>query len=523
MTSLAIEEGIDAVGCRETSLGRHAREVLLAVLLGGSLGLLLMQPWEPIPFPISDFGGWMTLLSSSRSATEGFWGLVVEHAREGRLNPLSMAYVAINWALFDMHALGWQLVRAAIMVTVVGTAYVLFRMLGARRGAALVGAGFFVITDSARSVWMLPQAVEHVATLFVLLASLLAASYHAVTRTWRSASATAALLVLATWVREPMVAAVPFVLLLALAHRGQGRLSRPRVERRSLILLSVIGLAVALLNVIPVIAVRFLERSTGYASRFGPENISLGNVTNVLSALMLPVTREPLFPANVVFVFVIATAAVGAGVASRRYRSMLLLAVPLPLCAAAIYVMWPSFPGNYALPYVPAIALVFALALTRLWDVSSAGRALAVGGASVVMGYGALLAVNGRREYAASRLLDVDMVAYVSAMSASQVIVAVDDPRVSGEFGRGLVLYASATRGGARVPASDVTCATAERMLIELPPENVLLRPPDACRSASLSTPTASLTRAATIRNWKTLRTQRWEITADIWHGQGGR
>lgn len=523
MTTAAIAGPVDGLARREASRAWRVSEVLLAVMLAGSLGLVLIQPWEPIPFPVFDFGGWLTLLSSSGSPVEGFRELVEEHAREGRVTPLSMAYVALNWALFDARPLGWQLLRAAIMLSVIGAAYVLVHALGAKRGAALVGATFFVITDSARTVWILPQAIEHVATLLVLLASLLAASYYSSARPRRLAVAIAALLVLAVWVREPMVAAVPFVVLLALSHCGQGRLTSPRVEPRSLILVSVVGMAVALLNVTPVIAVRFVERTAGYASRFGPENISFGNLGNVLSALMLPLTREPLFPANALFMFVIAVAAVGADVAARRYRSMLLLAVTLPLCAAAIYVMWPGFPGNYALPYVPAIALAFALALSTLWDASLVRRAIAVAAASVVIGYGALLAVNGRRQYAASRLLDVDMATYVSARPSARLIVAVDDPQMSGDFGRGLAMYAKATRGHAPVQASDVDCGEAERLIAERSPDVVLLRPPHACTNAGLSRPTASLTRRAVVRDWKTLRPQRWEATADFWHGAESR
>jgi hypothetical protein len=523
MTTAAIAQPVDTGTEHERARPWPLGEAMLAVVLVGSLGLLFVQPWEAIPFPIIDFGGWLAMLSSSDSAAAGFRALVEEHAREGRVNPLSMAYVALNWALFGAQPVGWQLLRAAIMLGIAGIGYTLFRTLGANRGAALAGAAFFVITDSARSVWLLPQAVEHVATLFILLASLVAASYHSAARPQRSAIAIAALLVLAIWVREPMAAAVPFVVLLALSHRGEGRLAIPRAERRSVLLIGVVGIAIAILNVIPVIAVRSLERSAGYASRFGPENISLGNVKNVLSALMLPVTREPLFPANAVFVLMLATAAVGASVAARRYRSMLLLAGTLPLAAAAIYAMWPSFPGNYALPYVPGIALAFALALTALWEGSRIRRALAVAGTCIVVGYGALLTFNGRREYAASRLLDGDMANAVSAIPSSRLVVAVDDPLISGGFGRGLVMYAKATRGQAPAPAqaSDVDCGAAARLVAGLPADVTVLRVGDACRTADLATPTTTLTRTASIRDWKTLRRQRWTTAAAFWHGAG--
>ena len=523
MTSAAIAQPVDGAARRDSLRLQRLGEATVAVLVVGTLGLVLARPWEPLPFPILDFGGWFALLSSLDSATEGFRALVIEHAREGRVNPLSMAYVAANWALFGAHPLGWQLLRAAIMLCVIGTAYVLLRTVGANRGAALAGAAFFVVTDSARSVWLLPQAIEHVATLLILLASLVAASYHSATRPWSRAATIAAILVLAVWVREPMVAAVPFVVLLALCHRGEGRITLPRMDQRSVMLVSLVGVAVAVFNVILVIAVRFLERSGGYASRFGWENVTLSNVKNVLTALMLPVTRVPLFPANAMFMLVAAVAAVGASVAARRYRSMLLLAATLPLCAAAIYVLWPSFPGNYALPYVPAIALAFALALSTLWEGSNLRRGLAVAAACVVLGYGALLVVNGRREYAASRLLEADMVTAVSLMRSSHLVAAVDDPRSSGAFARNLALYATVTRGHAPAQASDVDCGAAARLVAERPPDAIILRPPEACRNAGLGAPTTLLARSASIRSWKTLRPQQWEVTADLWHHAGSR
>jgi hypothetical protein len=520
MTSTAFDQRVGGQSATVVERAGRFAEVVVAVLLAGALGLALVQPWKAIPFPVADFGGWLALLSSSGSAVDGFRALVEEHAREGRVNPLSMAYVALNWGLFDARPVGWQWMRAAIMLAVIAIAFVLFRTLGAKPVAGAVGAAFFVIADSGRSVWVLPQAIEHLATLFVLLASYLATTYYIAARPTASAIGIAVLLVLAVWVREPMVAAVPFVLLLALSHRGEGRLALPTVERRSALLVSVTGAAVMLLNVIPVIGVRFLEHSSGYASRFGMENISLGNVKNVLSALFLPVTREPLFPANVLFLIAIALAALGSAAAARRYRTWLALAATLPMCAAAIYVMWPSFPGNYALPYLPATALAFALALSVLWDASPLGRAVAVVSALAVIGYGALLGVNGTRQYTAARLLDADMATFVSGNPSSRLVVAVDDPRVSGEFGRALVLYATATRGRASAQASDVACVDAERLTAALSPDVVVLRPADACHSAGFGPPTTLLRRTALIRDWKTLGLQRWEATAAFWHGE---
>lgn len=523
MTGAVLGSAGESAVARERVRLRGAREALLAVAVLGSIAVLLFRPWEALPFPIVDFGGWLVLLSSSDSAVAGFRSLVAEHAREGRVNVLSMLYVAVNWALFGSHPLGWQLLRAAILLGIIGAAYALVRKLGAGRAPALIGAAFFVLTDSARSVWMVPQAMEHVATLLVLMATLVAASYHTPGRAWRSASLIAAPLVLAIWVREPMVAAVPFVVLVALCHRGDGYLATPRIDGRSVLLVSIIGGAVALLNVVPVVAVRSFERATGYASRFGVENISVSNVKNVLAALTLPVTREPFFPANVMFILAIGVAAIGIDSRARRYRAMILLAASLPLCAALIYVMWPSFPGNYALPYIPATALAFSLALSTLWRGSSVRRGIAVVAAGVVVAYGVLLTINDRRAYASARFLDAEMARVVSETRSSHLIAAVDDPRLSGGFGRGLSLYAGATRGKAPPQASDVDCAAGGRLAVAPPPGALVVRPPGACENAPFPAPMASVKRGTSMIDWKTLRSRLQEATADFWLGERAR
>ena len=519
MTSAVLTSGEQSAVARERVRLRVAKETLTAVALLGSIAVLLFRPWEPLPFPIVDFGGWLVLLSSSGSAVDGFRALVAEHAREGRVNVLSMLYVAVNWALFGSHSLGWQLLRAGIMLAIIGTAYAVFRKLGANRGGALTGAAFFVITDSARSVWMLPQAMEHVATVLVLVATLVAASSDTSARSWRPATMIAAMLVLAIWVREPMVAAVPFVVLVALCHRGEGHLAPPQVDRRSVRLVAVVGGAVTILNVIPVVAVRSFERATGYASRFGVDNMSVGNVENVLAALMLPVTREPLFPANAMFILAIGLAAIGMNARARRYRAMLLLASSLPLFAALIYMMWPSFPGNYALPYVPSIALAFALALSTLWGRSPIQRGIAVASASVVVGYGVLLTINDQGAYASARFLDAEMARIVSETPASQLIAVVDDPRLAGGFGRGLSLYAAATRGKAPPQSSDVDCAAAVRLVASPTPGSLVVRPPGACDNAAFPAPTVSVRRRSSVVDWKTLRSRSQEAAADFWVG----
>lgn len=504
-----------AVDHRAVTLGEAA--VVLALL--GGLGLSLYRPWEPIPFPIVDFGGWLVLLTSSSGVFEAFRALAAEHAREGRINPLSMGYVALNWGMFGDSTPAWQLLRGAIMLAIAGGAYVLLRRLGAHRGAAFAGSCLFLVADSARAVWLMPQAFEHVAAALVIGAAVAALDYGRTAQPRTRAALIALLLVLAVWVREPMVAAVPFVVILALTHRGDGRFEWPRIDRRSVELVAVVGIAVLVLNAVPVFAVRAVTEPGAYASRFGPENISAVNVRNVAFALLLPITRAPWFPANALFVLAVAIALVGTSDRVRAFRRALVVAATLPLGAAMIYVMWPGFPGNYGLPYLLGVVIIFALALTVLWTGARWRRGLALVATTVVVGLGSVLALNDRRQYTAARLLDVDMATTVSTVLGSRPLeVAFEDPTRSGAFGRALRAYSMAMLDAPNAPASDVDCASAAATAVGEGATGVL-RPPHGCSAARMPNPTTVLRRSTVIRDWKTLRSQPWDVTAELWDG----
>ncbi len=502
-------------------------EALVVVSLLGALGMMLYRPWEAIPFPIVDFGGWLSVLTSSGTISDAFRALVVEHAREGRINPLSMAYVALNWAFFGDSTAGWQIFRGVIMLAIAVGAYVLLRLLGAYRGAAVAGACLFLLADSARAVWLMPQAFEHVAASFVVAASLAALSYYRSPAPRARAALIATLCVLAIWVREPMVAAVPFVVLLALSHRGDGKMILPRIDRRAIELVAIVGIAVLILNAVPVFAVRAVAEPGAYASRFGPENVTLANIRNVGFALALPMTRAPWFPANAVFLVAILVAMIGKSERARAYRRLLVVAATLPLGGALLYMMWPGFPGNYGLPYLLGVVIAFTLALTALWQGSGPQRGLAAVIVVVTLTFGVLLAINDRRTYAAARMLDVDMAAAVTAVRGSPHLeVAVDDPARAGAFGRALRAYSRAMLGGREASASDVDCTTAATRTPSPPAGVVVLRPPHGCVGAPIPRPTSVLRRTTTIRDWKTLRSRPWEVTAVLWHSDmtsGGR
>ena len=496
-----------------------AREAFVLAVLLGTIGAVLFRPWERLPFPVHDFGGLLTMLRSTSSGIEAYKVLLIELASEGRVTPLSMAYVTANWALFGTDPLGWQLVRACVMVAVAVAGYLLARALRVRRGAAVIAACLFIVADSARALWQMPQAFEHVAALFTILAALFAVGYQESVRWKARAGIIAAFIVLSIWVREPMIAAVPFILALALMYRGEQPPQRPKLDSRSLLLIGVTAAGVVVLTLVPLFIVRTLfEQPGGYATRFGLGNVTLANGVNVISALVLIVTREAWFPANAIAGIAIGVAALGRGAGASRYRSLIAVAAVLPLSAAVIYVMWPSFPSNYAFPYLVGIALAFGLALTRLWERSLVGRVLAVTASCVVLAYGMLLAMNERQQYAAVRRLDADMAQAVSeGFGNTWLLAAVDDPMHSGHYANGLRLYTLATTGAAPDSAKDVSCDEALRVVHDKTPDVLVIRPTHECASSPLAETATVLRQEARGRDWKTLRPERSHVLAQAW------
>jgi hypothetical protein len=69
----------------------------------------------------------------------------------------------------------------------------------------------------------------------------------------------------------------------------------------------------------------------------------------------------------------------------------------------------------------------------------------------------------------------------------------------------------------------DVECAEAERRIAELPRNVVVLRAPGSCDDLDAREAAIVVTRAASTRDWKTLRSRRWETTAAFWHRAGAR
>lgn len=484
---------------------------------------LIYQPWVAVPFPVTDYGNWLAVLNDADRPGVAFEELVRQHLLEGRLNPLSMAYVASNWALFGSDVVGWQSCRFVLMLAVAVLAYALMRRLGVRPVAAAGGTALFVIADSARAAWITPQVFEPVAALGILSAGTVATRFQESVFPLRNGFALGALLVLAIWVREPIVACVPFVLLVAFMRQPGGEITWPRVSRRNLQLLATVGGLVVVFNALPLFAVRHLAEEGGsYASRYSLDALSFAGMRNVMFATHLPITRVPAFPANALYQLLIASAWVLA-VMARRSKSPsapFVLPMSLPFFGALIYMPWPAFPGYYAFPFLFGVALLLAISIDRLTlHARHAVRVASFGGVAIIAGYGLLLALNDRAYYRAQRLAEIALIrAVANAPLAPRLVVPVRDTARSGRIADGYRRYARALGWPSPPEARDVPC---DDVGPELARGAIVLGIPEECEATWHSWPTQAqrVRYEFTARDWKTFRSRRGAVEGRVWTG----
>jgi hypothetical protein len=436
----------------------------LAWLFWVTVALLIDRPFQEQPLPIRDWAGAMAILGPTDGVQDAYRALMGEFASEGRFQPAFMAGFAAQWAVFGTGTIGWQTVRFLLFVALFLAMTVLARDLGSSPVAAAVAVGLWLVVSGGREAWSLLQVAEPVAALFITVAALAAIRASGPRRTVMTATAALAL-VLGIWSKETAIVAAPFIVGL-LAFRRDGEWSwRSFARPGALVQVAVIALAVAA-ALLPILRVRSHASSLAYGSRFDVAGISVSRLMNAVSAIVLPVTREWWFPANIVFLgLLIAGWMLLIRRAGPRHVIALVVLLAFPLCGAVLYSAWPAFPGYYALPFAISMGALFAIALTTLWGADRIARLAASGGVAVIVLYGSVLAWNGAAGERSIRTLDYAAVQMTSRMPPDRpLVVGVPDPARSGGVARGLLLYARAI-GSERVPSQgqDWSCDDALR------------------------------------------------------------
>ncbi len=351
----------------EANLGAFPLAPFACLALAGLAALLVYQPWRPEPFDILDFSEFLTVLRGSTGFFDRFRSLATYYGTQGRVNELGYVIIAATHQLFGLRPQAWVAVRDVQAAFVVPMAYIALRAFGATRLAAGLGASVFLFGTAAASSW-LRQTGEPLGTVFLMIATLLALHWERMRQHARGAVALFGVLVGMLLCKETLVAAVPFLCLVALMSGSLWECNRWTVARRlwSFTLTSLAACAVLGGLLAWSYSVR---KSDAYAALYGAAAISAGDLGHRILQFTLPVSfagsalQMVAFPPNLVFVLLLAIGAVSLAVTRRDRRRPIALVLPALVLLTAglvVYLPWPRFEPFYATPFLFGVSLIVA-------------------------------------------------------------------------------------------------------------------------------------------------------------------
>ena len=474
----------------------------LLLLVGAALvAFLLYRPDTNAPFEIIDFSETLPILTDGQGFGERFRGLVQYYLQHGRAAFGLSAGLAARWTLFEWWTPGWQWTRFVVGLAVVVLAWRLLRTLGANRTGATVGASLFIVSETMAPGWLRPSLNEPFGTLLLISASLLACRYQSSVKPARLAAGIALLLAAMIVVKETLIAATFFPVAIALCRGPDGLLGQPARSPRNVTLL-VSSLVAILLASTPVLWAITRSATEGYARQFGATDSILSNaVFGVLPALVpfTPVSQPPGWPATVADVAWLVLLMAGLRISrtnpalKQHARTLLLLALALPLARLLVYLPWPLQFPYYSIPFLLGVAIVAAMGGTRLSESRGAGRVLSILLPAIVILYAAASASAQASRYFALRRLTDGMVSELHAMSRAggldSIVIAVPRAKEQMWWGLGSTLSRYAAATGRELPVvHESMCAEAESMMRSLPPRVALAALQHQCALREIST-----------------------------------
>lgn len=429
--------------------GSGDRAVGTALLLSAALvAFVLYRPDTAAPFEIVDFSETLPILTDGRDFGERFAGLVRYYLGHGRAAFGLSAGLAAKWTLFEWWTPGWQWTRYLVSLLVVVLAWRLLRVLGANRAGAAAGASLFVVSETVAPGWLRPAVNEPLGTVLLLAASLVACRFQSSNRWRASVALIAALIALMILSKETLVAAAFFPVALALGRTPGGSFAWPTRSRRNVALVLSVAAAVAVMAV-PVVWGVSQAGPEGYARQFGAADGLISNaIFGLLPALFpfTPISSPPglgMALANIAWLSLLIAGwrALPHGTARRREAGVLLaLGLLVPLSRLVVYLPWPLQFPYYSIPYLLGIAILAAVAVTRLTSGAQSLRVFAVAAVLIVSLYSAAGADAQRSRYFATRRLTDTLVTELHALarqgSVDSVLVAV--PRLKEQAWWGL-------------------------------------------------------------------------------------
>lgn len=457
--------------------GLHLSRSDLAILAG-----FLLVAWAVYRPDLShsldyvDFPDNILVLKAHHGFLARLGALIDTYREHGRFNPITVAVAAAQWSWFEWWAPGWHLVRFVVMVGVAAFAYLFFLALRFTRSGAFAGAAMFVVSPPAVIGWTRLSTAEPLGTLFLVVACLLALHPRKRGARW----GLALLLLLVMWTKEIMAAAflLPAFLVLASDHdlrTGESRLSHAR--RMVLPLCSAF-----LLGATPIIWTYLAAPAGSFASSYGSPGVALVDLLgSTVTALLpfLPVADQGGTIASFVLVALILLVLAGWKLAPRSstvglpHRTVLLLALGVPMLGALAYAPWPAYLLIYALPFMIGGAMLLVHAVSLLDRARGLPRILGATGLAIILSFSLAQAANDARRTRAlisAVAASVARVAAVPGIDSVLVMVAPEqfDPR--NYFGVRLSVYARA-RDLQWPPFRDVPC---HRAPVD-PPDRILV------------------------------------------------
>ena len=453
---------------------RIERRVAGALALGlVALSLWMYRPWEPRPFDTLDFSEFLPLLHGASGAWGRFTALTGYYVEQhGRLNLLSYAALAGKWTFLGDSPVRWQWARVVELLGLMALLYAFLRRLRNGPVAAVAGASVFIIGRVAGEGWTRMTQGEVLGTLCALGALHVALGRQTARRPAASMIAAGVLMAAAILAKEMLIGTLPLVLWVGLARTGAGPLGTPRFDRDSLRW----GAGVSLLPLLAFLVALYVATHTaveGFSTLYGSRS---GQVGRFVELLLRPwfLTGQRVAPAallapgNALFLL-----ALLAGVAAAwrapgtrtMARSALGAAAVTSLSLAVLYVPWPYFNLYYAIPFLLATALLFAVAIEGWMGSGRSGPWIAGGAFVLICGATAPVTARFARAAIAQQQVDGELVtALARHADADTIFVARRTFAPLAWTGTGPTLrrYALATGAAAALPpAADISCPDA--------------------------------------------------------------
>lgn len=446
-----------------------------------ALGVLVYRPWEPVPFDITDFSEILPILSETRGIWARLHALITYFGGQGRINILSSTLMWSNWELFGFWAPGWRLFRVLLFAILIWVFLRTALRFGLKPLWSGLGASLFVLSRPASEGW-LRLTGEPIATVFFLLALGVAVRYHRSTRPTRTSLLIGTLGVLMILGKETMIALVPLLWLLAVTWKGGSGIRIPKLDRKTLIATTVLGITTLALG-----SFMMLVSSQGgpeaYSGAYGTGGLDLVRLQYNVLATVWPL-GEPFQIFSVFGALTSLFVILGCGLALRMgprgpVLGGILFLLLISLAGPMVYLPWERFEAFYAIPFLVGPAGLLALAARGLMGTSRLRGTLVMGTAAVLLVQPALDADRERDIRAITRVLNWEVARLISHVpNTESLLFAVPIPPDQAWQGRGLAFsrYANVMfQAGRVIPAADELCTDVGEHLGKAPDRSEII------------------------------------------------